>query len=209
MKIIELIKERLLYDPYRAVLRSKNIRMGNSKLGPGFRVRFDRGRDDISLEIGDRCVLHNQFVFESPWGKVTVGDGVLINGGTMIQSRSSVQIGNSVMISWGCTISDHDSHSISYVDRIADHDQRFVALAQGVPAPDKDWSRVATAPIKICDNSWLGFETIVLKGVVIGEGAIVGARSVVTRDLPPWTIAAGNPARPIKEIPLELRRKPQ
>jgi galactoside O-acetyltransferase len=48
---------------------------------------------------------------------------------------------------------------------------------------------------------------VVLKGVTIGEGAIVGARSVVTKDVPPWTIAAGNPARVVKEIPFELRKQ--
>ena len=66
---------------------------------------------------------------------------------------------------------------------------------------------MATAPIRICDYAWLGFDVVVLKGVTIGEGAIVGARAVVTKDVPPWTIAAGNPARVVKQIPLELRRK--
>jgi galactoside O-acetyltransferase len=72
---------------------------------------------------------------------------------------------------------------------------------------NKDWSKVATAPIRICDSAWLGFDVVVLKGVTIGEGAIVGARSVVTKDVPPWTIAAGNPARVVKEIPLGLRKQ--
>lgn len=57
------------------------------------------------------------------------------------------------------------------------------------------------APVKISDKVWIGFNSIILKGVTIGEGAVVGAGSVVTKDVPAWTVVAGNPARIIREIP--------
>jgi acetyltransferase-like isoleucine patch superfamily enzyme len=61
-------------------------------------------------------------------------------------------------------------------------------------------------PIVLRDNVWIGFDAIILPGVTIGEGSIVGARSVVTEDVPPYTIAAGNPARIIRAIsPDEVR----
>ncbi|MBK8021791.1 MAG: hypothetical protein IPK19_10285 [Chloroflexi bacterium] len=56
------------------------------------------------------------------------------------------------------------------------------------------------APIRICDKAWIGFNAVILKGVTIGEGAIVGAGSVVTKDVPAWTVVAGNPARIIREF---------
>jgi galactoside O-acetyltransferase len=96
---------------------------------------------------------------------------------------------------------------MSYLDRIADHKQLLTDHPLGNILGNKDWSRVATAPIRICDYAWLGFDVVVLKGVTIGEGAIVGARAVVTKDVPPWTIVAGNPARVAKEIPSELRKR--
>ena len=65
----------------------------------------------------------------------------------------------------------------------------------------KDWSFVIKRPISIKNKAWIGFNSIILKGVTIGEGAIVGAGSVVTKDVPPYTIVAGNPARIIREIP--------
>ena len=206
MNTLSRIKDRFFYDPYRAVARSGNVRMGNSQLGPSFRVRFDCQRDDLALQIGDRCLLMNQFVFESASGKITVGDGVFINGGSMLVSRSSIDIGNSVTIAWGCAIYDHDSHSISYLDRIADQDQQLLDFPNGNLVANKNWSNVRTAPIKICDYVWLGFDVVVLKGVTIGEGAIIGARSVVTHDVPAWTVAAGNPARVVKNIPVELQK---
>lgn len=207
MRIIHKIKRRFFHNPYRDIAQNKLVRIGKSQIGNGFAVRFDCPRTDIALEIGDRCLLQNQFIFESAEGRIVVGDGVFINGGTKVISRSSISIGNGVKISWGCLIYDHDSHSLSYVDRIADLDQVLIDFPTGNMIANKDWTNVATAPIRICDNAWLGFDAVVLKGVTIGEGAIIGARAVVTKDVPPWTIAAGNPARVVKELPRELRRQ--
>jgi galactoside O-acetyltransferase len=69
----------------------------------------------------------------------------------------------------------------------------------------KDWSRVDIAPVEIGPRSWLGFNVGILRGVKIGEGAVVGAGSIVTRDVPPWCIVAGNPAKVIREISIEER----
>lgn len=60
-------------------------------------------------------------------------------------------------------------------------------------------------PVTIGNKVWVGFNSIVLCGVAIGEGAVIGAGSVVTRDIPAWTVAAGNPARVIKDIPIHDR----
>jgi len=200
MRKLRSLIDRLFYDPYRAVATNKHVQMGSGcKFGPSFHVRIDLPREDAALRIGNRCILANQFVFDAPGGRVIVGDGVFINANTLVISRSCIEIGNAVKIGWGCVIDDHDSHSLSYLDRIKEHD---IALA-GYPDP----RAVGTAPIRICDHAWLGFDVVVLKGITIGEGAVVGARSVVTRDIPPWTIAAGNPARVVKEIPLELQRR--
>jgi acetyltransferase-like isoleucine patch superfamily enzyme len=206
LNILGRIRNRFFNDPIRALAKNQNVRMGNSQIGPGFRVRFDCPRDDVALRIGDRCLLRNEFIFESAAGKITVGDGVFINSSTMVLSRSSVEIGNAVTIAWGCVIYDHNSHSISYLDRISDQDQQLIDFPGGNMVANKDWSTVSTAPIRINDYAWLGFDVVVLKGVTIGEGAVLGARAVVTKDIPPWTIAAGNPARVVKEIPLELRK---
>ena len=59
---------------------------------------------------------------------------------------------------------------------------------------------VVSKPIKICSHAWIGMNVIILKGVTIGEGAIVAAGSVVTKDVAPWTIVAGNPALFVRNI---------
>jgi len=65
---------------------------------------------------------------------------------------------------------------------------------------NKDWSHVDMKPIIISDKVWIGFNATILKGVTIGEGSVIGACSVVTRDVPPNCVFAGNPAKLIKEI---------
>jgi len=100
------------------------------------------------------------------------------------------------------TFYDHDSHSLDYTLRQDDIKQQVYDFRnhKGNFIKNKNWSAVSTKPIKICKNVWIGMNAVILKGVTIGEGAIVGACSVVTKDVPPFTIVAGNPAREIKQL---------
>jgi galactoside O-acetyltransferase len=203
--MLRKVWDQFFYDPYKTVSKNPNVRIGSSRLDRSFRVNIGVPRKDVALEIGDGCILRNTFTFESDGGHIKIGDGVFINGGTKIISRSCVEIGNHVTIAWGCTIYDHDSHSQDYRDRVEDQRSQFADFAAGNMLLHKNWQGVGTAPICIEEHAWLGFDVVVLKGVTIGRGAIIGARSVVARSVPPWTIVAGNPARVIREIPADLR----
>ncbi|HEF0022488.1 TPA: acyltransferase [Citrobacter amalonaticus] len=86
-----------------------------------------------------------------------------------------------------------------------DQNQQLRDWHSGNFIANKNWQAVNSKPIVIGNNAWLGFDVVVLKGVTIGEGAIIGARSVVTRDIPPWSVAVGNPAKVVKYIPEDLR----
>ena len=210
MHIIHLLKKifhKLFFNPYKFVKNNPHISAGNSRLGKSFLVQFSTPRTGMSFVVGDDCILYNQNIFESDRGHIQIGDRVYIGGRTQLISRSRIDIGNDVMISWGCTIYDHDAHSIDYKHRIDDQAQHLQDWACGNLLKNKDWSTVRSAPIKIMDHAWIGFDVVILKGVTIGEGAIIGARSVVTSNVPAWTIAAGCPARVIKEIPHEMRKK--
>jgi galactoside O-acetyltransferase len=108
-----------------------------------------------------------------------------------------VEIGDDVMLSWGVTVVDHNSHSLVARERATDVEQWLRGR--------KDWTGIKIAPVEIRQRAWLGFNVAVLPGVVIGEGAIVGACAVVTRSVPAWTIVAGNPARVLRELTAEER----
>lgn len=197
---------KLFYDPNKAVRKNPHVRMGRSYLGKSFSVDVLAARSGIAFEAGNDCVMYCQSFFESDRGRVEIGDRVYIGGNTQLISRSGIRIGSDVMVSWGCTIYDHDAHSIDYRCRVQDHAGHVRAWPTGNLLANKDWSTVGTAPIVIGDHAWLGFDVVVLKGVTIGEGAVIAARSVVTSDIPPWTVAAGSPARVVKQIPAEMRK---
>ena len=154
----------------------------------------------IYLTVGDNSIVRGNFIFESSSGKIEVGNNTYIGGSTFI-SRTLIRIGNNVMIAWGCTFYDHDSHSQLYLDRRKDLVDYWDDIRAGHNGGySKDWSIVKTAPIIIKNDAWIGMNAIILKGVTIGEGAIVGAGSVVTKDVPDWTVACGNPAKIIKKL---------
>ncbi len=161
----------------------------------GMRIDTAINRKDVCVHIGAESMVGCNFIFESDRGNIEVGERTYIGGGTNIISRSSVIIGSDVTIAWGVWIYDHDSHSLDWRQRRKDIQRQNDDYRNGRNfIASKDWDTVKTRPIKICDKAWIGFNAIILKGVTIGEGAVVGAGAVVTHDVPPYTIVAGNPA---------------
>ena len=152
------------------------------------------------ITVGHNCVLSGQYIFETNTGSISIGDRVHIGGSTFI-CRSSIIIEDDVTMAWGTTVYDHDSHSVKWSERKNDTLQEFKDHREyGDSIKNKNWDVVKTAPIKICSKAWIGMNCIILKGVTIGEGAIVAAGSVVTKDVKPWTMVGGNPAVYIKDV---------
>ena len=149
-------------------------------------------KEKCHLKIGEDSMIEGKLMFDKSDATISIGNRVFFSG--TIVAAKQIDIGDDVMISWGVTITDHNSHSLISSERLQDVLDWRVGK--------KDWSNVKMSPVKICDKAWIGFNSIILKGVTIGEGSIVGAGSVVTKSVPPWTIVGGNPARVIREIPL-------
>lgn len=156
------------------------------------------------LKAGENSLINGNFIFEIDSGNITIGNRTFIGGGNFY-SIEEINIGNDVMFSWGCTVIDNNSHSLIWSERKNDVLDWKRGFERGQTGQHKDWSNVKRKKIVIKDKVWIGFNSIILKGVVIGEGAIVGAGSVVTKDVPDWTIVGGNPAKVIRKIPKEER----
>jgi len=152
------------------------------------KIRFVNG---CALSIGSGSIVESVIRYDRPGAAIRIGERTFIGASTLVCAES-IEIGDDVLVSWGCTFVDHNSHSLSWRHRSRDVTNWFVGK--------KDWEGVERSPVRIGNKAWIGFNVIVLKGVSIGEGAIVGAGSVVTRDVPPYTVVAGNPARPIREL---------
>jgi len=114
------------------------------------------------------------------YGRITIGDNTFINSGTSIGSLASVTIGNNVAIGNYVLILDSDYHN---------------PLDHTKPG--------AKAPITIGDNVWIGARSTVLKGVTIGQHAVVAAGAVVTKDVPAYAFVAGVPAKVVRFLSVE------
>ena len=149
-----------------------------------------------NIKIGNHVYINSNEKSNPIGGNIrcyfkTLRDGIIIidDGSRLsnvaITSFSKVYIGKNVYIGGGSKIYDTDFHSLDYQERIN--------------GGGKELS-VQSAPIQIFDGVFIGAQTIILKGVTIGEKSIIGAGSVVTKDIPPGEIWAGNPARFIRKI---------
>ncbi|MGI8509594.1 MAG: acyltransferase [Gemmatimonadaceae bacterium] len=198
--IIGILK-RLRYNPSAVAQRDSRVTSHPSAILLDS-ARFDFQGSGGRVTLGADCMVGGTFTFESDAGSIDIGQRTYVGGGTQMISRTSISVGNDVMIAWGCYLYDHNAHSLDWEDRMVDVAAQTRAFRAGLPlTTGKNWSSVSAAPIRICDKAWIGFEAAILKGVVVGEGAIVAARSVVTKDVPPWSVVAGNPAVKVKDVP--------
>jgi acetyltransferase-like isoleucine patch superfamily enzyme len=170
-------------------LTSRGVSVGEGSRLYRWRVSLRGARNRVL--IGSRSVVQCRISFDGLEGRVKIGDRTYI-GASHIVCHTEVSIGSDVIISWGVTIVDHDSHAVSWSLRSADVER----WRRG----SKSWEHVAVMPVNIADKAWIGFGASILKGVTIGEGAVVGACSVVTRDVPAYAVVGGNPARVIRTL---------
>lgn len=174
-----------------------------SKFFPNFNIILNRitNKQNHNIVIGEECLIGVQIILETPNAQVSIGNRVFIGNSTII-AKNSVVFGNDILVASGVTFYDHDSHSLNFEHRDADIKQAYFDYLneKGNYLKNKDWEVVNSKPIIIHDHAWIGTECIILKGVTIGEGAIIGARSVVTKDVPPYAVVAGNPAKVVKQL---------
>ncbi len=199
---------RNIYKIYKRFRRNKMLKKFKNQLNidkssifsDNFIINFYIKPEERNyVSIGENNVLNCRITFESKSGNVKIGNNAFISSANII-CREHIEIGDDVTISWGVTIYDHDSHSIYWEKRKYDNFIHYKEAAKGTFVNEKDWSHVISKAIIISNKVWIGFDSVILKGVKIGEGAVIGARSVVTKDVPAYTVVAGNPAKIVKYI---------
>jgi len=169
----------------------------HSKLYPQSRILNMRSDKD-AISIGNATHVLGELMVYPHGGQIVIGDECYVGDGTRIWSGESIVVGNRVQISHGVNIFDGRTHPLSAQAR-NEHFKKIIA--SGHP-PEMDLDE---RPVVIEDDAWIACMCIILRGVHIGRGAIVGAGSVVTKDVPAWSVVAGNPARVVKMIPENQR----
>lgn len=153
----------------------------------------NKSKSKLNLRIGENCDIHCRISLNAANTKVSIGDYTTIRGKSEIRAIELIEIGNFVIISNNVIISDNNNHPI-------EPDKRIEMCKSGFYSELWNWNNSSHKPIVIEDNVWIGEGATILKGVKIGKGSIVGCKSVVTKDVEPYSIVAGNTARKVKEL---------
>lgn len=152
-------------------------------------------RDGCTLKVGKNVTLNSRnrgyhvnmygpvkLFADGNGAEISIGDGTRIHGACIHASRS-IRIGKNCLIAANCQIIDSHGHSLSFPD-----------------VENRIFSCGTSEPVVIEDNVWLAMNCVIMPGVTIGYGAIIGANSVVTKDVPRMCIAVGNPASVVKKF---------
>ncbi len=126
-------------------------------------------------------------------GRIRIGSHTTIRYATTIESVVGVTIGRDVIVSNHVLITDNNNHP-------TDPGQRLAMSRSGFYGDLWHWRHAECKPVVVGDNVWIGRGAVILKGVTIGAGAVVGCQAVVTADVPPYALVAGNPARVVKQL---------
>lgn len=146
-----------------------------------------------NIQLGKSCKIRGELLVYPYAGKIVMGDYCYLGEGSRIWSENEIIIGNNVLIAHNVDIHDSNDHPIDLEER-RNHFRDICSVGH-LSKYD-----LHSKKIYIDDDAWICFGASIMKGTVIGKGAIVAAHAVVTKDVPPYTVVAGNPAVVIKYI---------
>ena len=186
---------------FKLVMKMTKTKYGKNLLLKGVPVIFNKG--GATLKIGNHVTIKSSFlsnlvglysrtiiVTRAPGAVIEIGDNVGISGAT-IYARKGIYLGENTCVGGNCKILDNDFHPIDAEERL-----RLLNDVHGGDAADL----IPTREIHIGKNCFLGCNSIILKGTVLGDGCVVGAGAVVSGKFEDNCVIAGNPARVIKRL---------
>lgn len=178
---------------FKLLMKATKVKYGKNLLLKGVPVIFNKG--GAKLEIGNDVTVKSSFlsnlvglysrtiiVTRTSEAEIHIGNNVGISGAT-IYARKKILIGDNTLIGGNCKIIDNDFHPLEIEARNCD-----------------DKSKIGTKPISIGKNCFIGCNSLILKGTVLGDGCVVGAGTVVCGKFEDNCVIAGNPAKVVKRL---------
>jgi acetyltransferase-like isoleucine patch superfamily enzyme len=186
---------RLEHDWYPGVIPA------NVALGPDVYVDTSyafgafHSRREAGLAVGAAAGIYDRTnFFVGPAGQVVVGPYTCLNATTVV-CNDRVVIGAHCFLAWGVVLTD------SWPGPGVPLAARRAALRAAAADPRRHFPRVSTPrPIVLGDNVWVGFDSVILPGVSLGQGCVVGCKTVVAADIPPYAVVVGTPPRVVRVL---------
>lgn len=188
------LPRRLPWDWHDGLVPESAILDDECHVESSYQFLLDRSEPPYGVRVLRGASVHGLTAFDvGPRGTVPFGAFSITNG-TQFVCDEEITVGSGSMLGWNVVVMD--TRRVP-TDRLARR-----ALLERVPRalPRRLLGEVDTAPVRIGSNVWIGFDTTVMPGVTIGDGAVVGSRSVVWEDVPPLAVVVGNPARVVKQL---------
>jgi acetyltransferase-like isoleucine patch superfamily enzyme len=193
------VTTRLDYDWFPGLVPA-NVRVGDDVyLDTAYSFAPFASELDPGLELGEACGAYDRSAFVvGPTGRVTVGPYTCLNG-TYIVCNGRVRIGSYCFTGWGSVITD------TWPDPGATLRARRAALRAASADPRRPFPMAGPPrPVTVEDNVWVGFDAVILPGVILGTGCVIGCKTVIAENVPPYAVVAGDPPRVIRYLdPLE------
>jgi acetyltransferase-like isoleucine patch superfamily enzyme len=186
----KIVKNILMFYISKDLKRKVTLKGNNYNFQRLSTVNLIDGSTKKDIVLGTNNWMYGELSSQAG-GKIIIGDYVHIGGGSVIGAVNSVIIGSYTMISNFVTIMDNNNHPVNPEDRKF---MRTLPLGSNF----RLWRYSASMPIIIGENVWVGINSRINKGVTIGDNSIIAANAVVTKNIPPNCIAAGNPAKIVK-----------
>jgi acetyltransferase-like isoleucine patch superfamily enzyme len=177
------VKQFFFYEP---MFRYRCARVGKAVY---FESNFPLVLGYGTVKVGDKVRFSGNITLivsykANPNPTITIGNDVYLGFGTMFACADRITVGNRVLMAHGVQIYDNNTHPLDPEAR-----------ARNLPVEKEN-----VAPVVIEDDAWIGGNAVILRGVTIGRGSVVAIHSVVTRSVPPMSVAAGNPAVVVKQL---------
>jgi acetyltransferase-like isoleucine patch superfamily enzyme len=183
---------RLPWDWYPGTIPENVALDPTAYVETAFSFLLCRSEEPAGVRIGRGASAYLGTMFDvGPRGRVSVGEFALVHGARIV-CDAEVEIGDYALISWNVVLMDTYRAPLDPAER-----RRELERVPGRRPRRLEWGG-PPRPVRVGRNAWIGFDACVLPGVTVGEGAVVGARSVVAEDVPPYAVAAGNPARVVR-----------
>lgn len=198
--IISLFYSFLRWRKKRLFRKNATINVSKVHISDKANIFLSFGSDKNDIVIADECIVEGTLSSQAH-GKIIMGKRSKIGADSHIRCVDKVILGDFSAIANHTVICDNNNHPVNPEDRI------FMRMTP-INSDERSWKYADHAPIVIGKNVWIGEYVRICKGVTIGDGSVIAANAVVTKDVPPNSIAAGNPARIVKtDIDKSVPRK--
>jgi acetyltransferase-like isoleucine patch superfamily enzyme len=154
----------------------------------GFAAFYSLDPCGFFIDEASGCYDRSSFI-ASETGRITIGKFSIINGATLI-CKQNIAIGNHCMLAWGSVVTD------CWPNTLPDNlEERKALLYNAAHDSERRYPFSAhSKPVIIEDNVWVGFDAVILPGITLGRGCIIGCKTIITENIPPYAIVTGSPA---------------